>query len=61
MGGHVNSLRYLLLLILVLLFSWPVITQANMSPWMMWVYPFFIWFLVIIIAIFFGDKEQQDE
>ena len=56
-----NSIRYLLLIILVLIFSWPVIIQAEMSPWLMWLYPFSIWLLAILIAIFFGDDASEEE
>jgi len=54
-----NGSRYILLIILVLLFSWPVLMQKSFSPWFMWLYPFVIWFLFIIFSMFFIDKSDN--
>ncbi len=55
-----NSVRYTLLVILVIVFSWPVVVQAHLSPWVMWLYPFSLWAVVIVVAIFIGDKQSDD-
>ncbi len=58
-----NSVRLTLLVILVLLFSWPIITQATLPIWVMWLYPFFLWALVILYTIFYdnADNEKPDD
>ncbi len=54
-----NGSRYTVLIILVLLFSWPVLLQKSFSPWFIWLYPFAIWFLLIIFSILVTNKASQ--
>jgi hypothetical protein len=45
-----NHSRYVYLVVLVMLFSWPIFIQQSASPWFLWSYPLTIWFGIIIYA-----------
>jgi len=48
-----NSVRYTYFIILVLVFSWPVLLQSSFSPWFIWLYPFVIWLIIMVVALLF--------
>jgi len=54
-----NSVRVTLLVLLVLLFSWPIIIQISLPIWLMWLYPFALWLMVILYTAFY-DKNQNE-
>ncbi|GAA0813164.1 hypothetical protein KO495_08840 [Colwellia sp. D2M02] len=55
-----NSVRYTLLVILVLLFSWPVIAQLQLSIWALWLYPFALWLLVILCTVLYDNNKNSE-
>ena len=44
----------------VVILSWPVITQADMSSVAVWLYPFAIW-LLLILSIKLTSTSKQSE
>lgn len=51
--------RYVVLTLIVLLYSWPAIVGLVMQPWLMWMYPFIIWGGIIISAIMNSRIEKE--
>lgn len=42
--------RYVYLIVMVIIFSWPIFLQGPSSPWLLWLYPLTIWFALIVYA-----------
>ncbi len=52
-----NGTRIIAFLFSVLAFSWPVLLQQSFSPWFIWLYPFALWFAIMLLLFFIrGDK-----
>lgn len=53
--------RFIFLIIIVLLFSWPILLQTSFSPWFLWLYPFAVWLLILVFTIIFSDEGSHDK
>ena len=53
-----SSARYIVFLILVLVFSWPVLLQTTFEVWFLWLYPFVIWLSIIVLPQLYGAIEK---
>ena len=56
-----QEIRLSLVLFTVLLFSWPVIIQSTYSVWVMWLYPYIIWILIILLAKLDNRQRRRDD
>jgi hypothetical protein len=45
-----NHSRYVYLIFMVIILSWPILLQLPASPWLLWSYPLIIWLGLIIYA-----------
>jgi len=48
--------RYVYLVVMVILFSWPIFIQQTASPLVLWLYPLTLWLGLIIYA--FASKHH---
>ena len=56
-----QEIRLSLVLFTVLLFSWPIIIQSAFSVWVMWLYPYIIWILIILLAKLDNRQRRRDD
>jgi len=56
-----QEIRLSLVLLTLLLFSWPVIIQSAFSVWVMWLYPYVIWLIIILLAKRDTNQQRQDD
>jgi len=56
-----QEIRLSLVLVTLLLFSWPVIIQSTFSVWVMWLYPYVIWLIIILLAKRNTSQQRQDD
>ncbi len=56
-----NSVRYTYFIISVTIFSWPILMQTSFNPWFIWLYPFVVWFLIMLAALIFDRNLQCDK
>jgi len=56
-----QEIRLSLVLLTLLLFSWPVIIQSAFSVWVMWLYPYLLWLIIILLAKRDTNQQRQDD
>ena len=56
-----QEIRLSLVLVTLLLFSWPVIIQSTFSVWVMWLYPYLIWLTILLLAKRDSRQQGQDD